>query len=70
MIASLNARVDPNLVINISKLYDATSILSFISAWIVTVLMLKQYSNKISKLRFWFLIATNDKKLADIKNEI
>ena len=35
---------------------DALSLFSFILVWIATVLLLRQYSNKIGRTRFWVII--------------
>jgi hypothetical protein len=40
---------------NISLTYDLLFFLSFIIAWILTVVMLKQYVVRIGKYRFWLL---------------
>lgn len=49
--------IDPNLSIYLSNLYDITSIISFIAVWFVTVIMLKQYSRNIGKIKFWILVS-------------
>ena len=43
-----------NILIN---LYDITSFFSFILAWLVTVLMLKQYAKNRNKLVYWIIFA-------------
>ena len=41
----------------ISMIYDALFIISFILAWILTVLILKQYSHRLGKIKFWLLVS-------------
>lgn len=48
MYASLE-HATPTLTFQLSQLYDITSILSFVLAWLATVLLLKQYSGRIKK---------------------
>jgi hypothetical protein len=43
-----------NILIN---LYDITSFFSFVLAWLVTVLMLKEYSKRRNKLVYWIVFA-------------
>ncbi len=40
----------------LSTLFDSSFILSFLLTWITTVIMLKQYTKKIGKIAYWFLI--------------
>jgi len=47
--------VNPDLNITLSNMYDATSIVSFILAWVVSVIMLRQYSKH--KLAYWILVS-------------
>ena len=49
--------INPDLGIYLSNFYDITSIISFISIWLVTIFMLKQYSNNIGKIKFWILVS-------------
>jgi hypothetical protein len=42
---------------NIAILYDIFFIISFLLAWILTVLMLKQYSRRIGKYKFWIIVS-------------
>ena len=42
---------------NIAILYDTFFIILFILAWILTVLMLKQYSRHIGKYKFWIIVS-------------
>ncbi len=42
---------------NIAILYDIFFIISFLLAWILTVLMLKQYSGRIGKYKFWIIVS-------------
>jgi len=42
---------------NIALMYDISFIISFLLAWIVTVFMLKQYSRRIGKYKFWILVS-------------
>ncbi|HEX2406233.1 MAG TPA: hypothetical protein VHJ38_03405 [Nitrososphaeraceae archaeon] len=48
---------NPNLSIFLSNLYDITSIISFIAIWIATTIMLKQYSLRIGKIKYWILVS-------------
>ena len=38
-------------------MYDISFIISFLLAWILTVFMLKQYSRRIGKYKFWLLVS-------------
>ena len=49
--------LNPNLSIFLSNLYDITSIISFISIWVATTIMLKQYSRRIGKIKYWILVS-------------
>jgi len=49
--------INPTLSINLSKTYDFTSIVCFILAWSATTIMLRQYSLKVGKIRYWFLVS-------------
>ena len=49
--------INPDLGIYLRNFYDITSIISFISIWLVTIFMLKQYSNNIGKIKFWILVS-------------
>jgi hypothetical protein len=42
---------------NIAIMYDISFIISFLLAWILTVFMLKQYSRRIGKYKFWLLVS-------------
>jgi hypothetical protein len=42
---------------NIAIMYDISFIISFLLAWILTVFMLKQYSRRIGKYKFWILVS-------------
>jgi hypothetical protein len=55
MFASL-FNVNPDLNIALSNIYDITSIVSFILAWLASVLMLKQYARRI-KFAYWILVS-------------
>jgi hypothetical protein len=55
MIGSLSNNPNPEAVDLLSKLYDTTSFFSFILAWLVTVLMLKEYSKHRNKLLYWVI---------------
>ena len=48
--------VNPDLNIALSNTYDITSLISFILAWLVSVLMLKQYSRHRNKTVYWLLV--------------
>jgi hypothetical protein len=49
--------INPELSIYLSNLYDIISIISFITIWLVTIFMLKQYSHNIGKIKFWILVS-------------
>ena len=49
--------INPNLSIFLSNIYDITSIISFIALWFVSTLMLKQYSRRIGKIKYWILVS-------------
>ncbi len=48
--------INPDLSIFLSKLYDITSIISFVAIWLVTTIMLNQYSRRIGKINYYFLV--------------
>ena len=45
-------KINPDLSIFLSKLYDITSIISFVAIWLATTIMLNQYSRKIGKIKY------------------
>jgi hypothetical protein len=47
---------NPLLINNLSNIYDITSFLSFILAWVVTVIMLKEYSKHKSKFLYLVMV--------------
>lgn len=49
--------INPGLSIYLSNLYDITSIISFIALWFITIIMLKQYSRSIGKIKYWILVS-------------
>ena len=49
--------INPNLSIFLSNTYDITSIISFIAIWFVSTMMLKQYSRRIGKIRYWIFVS-------------
>jgi hypothetical protein len=49
--------INPNLSIFLSNIYDITSIISFIAIWFVSTIMLKQYSRRIGKIKYWILVS-------------
>ena len=42
---------------NIAAVYDIFFIISFLLGWLLTVYMLKQYSRRIGKYKFWILVS-------------
>jgi len=48
---------NPEATNTLANLYDITSFLSFIMAWLVTVLMLKEYAKHRNKLVYWLIFA-------------
>jgi len=42
---------------NIALAYDIFFIISFLLGWVLTVYMLKQYSRRIGKYKFWILVS-------------
>lgn len=46
----------PGLVNSLANAYDITSFFSFVLAWLATVLMLKEYSKRINRLVYWFVV--------------
>jgi hypothetical protein len=49
--------INPSLSIYLSNLYDITSIISFVTLWFVTTIMLNQYSRSIGKIKYWILVS-------------
>ena len=41
----------------VNSAYFVTSLLVFMSIWFATVLLLKHYSNKIGKAKYWILVS-------------
>jgi hypothetical protein len=41
----------------VNSAYFIISLLAFISTWFATVLLLKHYSNKIGKVKYWILVS-------------
>ena len=41
----------------VNSAYFVTSLLAFMSIWFATVLLLKHYSNKIGKAKYWILVS-------------
>jgi hypothetical protein len=56
MISSLN-NPNPEAINILANLYDITSFFSFALAWLVTVLMLKDYTKHRNKLVYWVIFA-------------
>jgi len=56
LFASLS-NIDPDLSFYLSNFYDITSIISFITVWFVTTLMLRQYSRNIGRIKYWILVS-------------
>ena len=56
MIGSLN-NPNPERTHILINLYDITSFFSFVLAWLVTVLMLKEYTRNRNKLVYWIIFA-------------
>jgi hypothetical protein len=48
---------NPEAINILANLYDITSFFSFILAWLVTVLMLKEYTKHRNKLVYWIIFA-------------
>ncbi len=42
---------------NIARIYDILFLISFILAWVVSIVVLKQYIYRIGKYKFWLLIS-------------
>jgi hypothetical protein len=47
----------PVLVNSLANAYDITSFFSFVLAWLATALMLKEYSKRINRFGYWFIVA-------------
>ena len=56
MIGALTILTRPGLVNTLANAYDITSFFSFVLSWLVTVLMLKEYSKRINKFVFWAVV--------------
>lgn len=54
MISALS-NPNPEAINTLSNIYDATSFFSFIFAWLVTVLMLREYTRHKNKLVYWIV---------------
>jgi hypothetical protein len=46
----------PEVVNTLANVYDITTFLSFVLAWLATVLMLKEYSKRINRLAYWLVV--------------
>jgi hypothetical protein len=44
-------------IINLNILFGLSSILSFVLMWIATAVLLRQYSRKMSRVKYWFLVS-------------
>lgn len=42
---------------NVARIYDILFLISFILAWIVSIVVLKQYIHRIGKYKFWLLVS-------------
>jgi hypothetical protein len=51
------SNVNPERINILANLYDITSFFSFVLAWLVTVLMLKEYTKHRNKLVYWIIFA-------------
>lgn len=49
--------VNPGAINILASMYDITSFFSFVLAWLVTVLMLKDYTKHRNKLVYWIIFA-------------
>ena len=56
MTGSLN-NPNPEAINTLTNLYDITSFFSFILAWVVTVLMLKEYTKGKNNVVYWIIVA-------------
>jgi hypothetical protein len=56
MISSLNV-TRPGVVNTLANMYDITSFFAFVLAWLATVSMLKEYSKRVNKFAYWFVVA-------------
>ena len=54
-VAAIDAPSSLSSIVN--SAYFIISLLAFISTWFATVLLLKHYSNKIGKARYWILVS-------------
>jgi len=57
MMGSLSNNPNPEVINVLTSLYDITSFFSFVLAWLVTVLMLKEFTKHRSKLAYWIIFA-------------
>jgi hypothetical protein len=48
---------NPGAINFLGDLYDVTSFFSFVVAWLVTVLMLREYTKNKNKILYWFIFA-------------
>lgn len=46
----------PEIERNLNLIYDIMTLISFVAAWITTIVLLNNYSKKIGVLRYWILI--------------
>jgi hypothetical protein len=46
-----------NIINPITFLYIAVSILSFVATWVSTILLLRHYSNKLGRTRYWIIVS-------------
>lgn len=49
--------LDPLLETNLAQIYNICFFISSILAWSLTVLMLKQYSHRVGRFKFWILVS-------------
>jgi hypothetical protein len=57
LMVSALSNPNPEAINVLSNMYDATSFFSFVLAWLVTVLMLREYTRHKNKLIYWLIFA-------------
>jgi hypothetical protein len=57
LMVSALSNPNPEAINVLSNMYDATSFFSFVLAWLVTVLMLSEYTRHKNKLIYWLIFA-------------
>jgi MFS family permease len=57
IVGSMSANI-PDNIIPLNYVFIISSVVSFILTWIATVLVLRHYSNRLGRIRYWILVSS------------